>query len=123
MHIKSPTPTIARLVRARRGGTVVVAALACAALISACGSSSSTTSTAAKNLDTHRVAGSIEESILLKRHLHATVTCPEVVPQEKGATFVCTATTGSSKKPATFTKTPFKVTVQSSSGYVTYVGE
>ena len=73
-------------------------------------------------MDTSRVAISIEQSILTKRHLHATVSCPAVVPQEQGRTFVCTATTRSTKAPFTVSKTPFTVTVQNNKGYVTYVG-
>jgi len=42
--------------------------------------------------------------------------CPAAVAQTVGNTFDCIATTGSSK-------TPFVVTVRSSSGYVTYVGK
>jgi hypothetical protein len=128
MHIetytKTPTQSIASVARARRRAIVAVAALACAALMSACGSSSSSTgSTAAKNLDTKRVALSIEESVLAKRNLHATVSCPASVPQEKGKTFVCIATTRSPKKPFAEVKTPFKVTVVANNGYATYVGE
>ena len=95
-------------------------ALACTALISACGSSSFTP--AKTNVETQRVALSIQQSILAKRHLHATVSCPPTVPAEKGRTFVCIATVASAKQPPTFTKTPFTVTVQSNRGYVTYVG-
>jgi hypothetical protein len=122
MHIEPPTPKTARVIRARRGA--IVAALACTALISACGSSSSSNSTAAKtNLDTKRIALSIEQSILSKRHVRATVSCPAVVPQEKGKTFVCIATYNTAKKPSSVVKTPFTVTVQSAQGYVTYVGQ
>src|ERR1700730_18274622 len=102
MHIEPtpPEPTTQRtapVVRARRGAIVGATALACAALISACGSSSSTNSNPQKR-NTARVAASIEGSILTKRHLHATVTCPPEVPQEKGKTFVCVATSQSTKK-------------------------
>ena len=121
MHIK-PTTTIPSSVPARRGA-IVAAALVCAALISACGSSSTTSSTATTNLNTHQVALSIEQSILTKRHLHSTVTCPAVVPQEQGKTFVCVAETHSAKTPSVVTKTPFTVTVQNNRGYVTYVGQ
>jgi hypothetical protein len=120
MHIETPTPTATRIVRARRGITVAVAAAACAALMSACGGSSSSSSTATTNVNTRQVAASIEQSILSKRHLHSTVTCPAAVPQEKGKTFVCIATTHSG---TTVSKTPFKVTVENSKGYVTYIGE
>ena len=122
MHIEPPTPTVARLLQARRGSTLAVAALACTALISACGSSSSTPA-ATTTVDPTKIALAIQESILTKRHIHSTVTCPAGVPQEKGKTFVCTATTTSTKAPHTVSKVPFTVTVQSNAGYVTYVGE
>jgi hypothetical protein len=102
----------------------MIAVLACAALASACGSSSSSsTSTTATNLNTHHVELAIKQSILEKRHLHASVSCPAKVAQEKGTTFVCTATTTTTTKPPVVAKTPFKVTVESNKGYVTYVGE
>jgi hypothetical protein len=122
MHIKSSTPRTVT-VQAGRGAIVAVAALACAALLSACGSSTSTTSTKATNLDTARVARSIEQSVLTERHLVVTVTCPVTVPQETGRTFVCTATGKSKTKPPTAINTPFTVTIQNSKGYVTYKGE
>ena len=124
MHIETPTPTVGRIVRVRRAAIVAGAALACAAAISACGSSSSKSSGSRTNLDTHHVATAIQQSILTERHLKSTVTCPPVVPQEAGRTFVCiaTTTTRSTKKPVTI-KTLFKVTVRNSKGYVTYVGQ
>jgi hypothetical protein len=93
--------------------------------MSACGSSSSssTSSTAASNLNTVRVAGAIQESILKERKLHAKVVCPTTVPQEQGKTFECVATTTSAKAPHTEVKTTFVVTIQNSKGYVTYVGK
>lgn len=123
MHIEPPSPTVARAVRARRGALVTATALACAALLSACGSSSSSTSsTAAKtNLNTAHVAVSIEQSILSERHVHAKVSCPAIVPQKQGKTFVCIATTFKGTKPTG--KTPFAVTVQNDKGYVTYTGK
>jgi len=69
------------------------------------------------DLNTAAVAHSITESILAERHLHATVECPPVVAQTVGKTFDCIATTGDGSK------TPFVVTVRSSSGYVTFVGK
>jgi len=103
-------------------------ALACPALLSACGSSSSsssssTPSTATKTVNSAQVAKSIEESVLRERHLHTVVVCPTAVPAQKGQTFECIATTHSTTKPSTELKTPFVVTVQSSAGYVTYVGK
>jgi hypothetical protein len=121
MHIEPPTPRIARVVRVRRGIVVAVTALACAALMSACGSSSS--STAKTNLNTARIALSIELSILNERHIHAKVVCPAVVPQEKGKTFECTATSHALKPPHAVVTTPFVVTIQTDRGYATYVGK
>jgi hypothetical protein len=131
MHIEppteSPTPRSARRIRAR--GAAVVAALAGAALLSACGSSSSSTSTSGSSpttdLNTARIAKSIEESILKERHIHAKVSCPAVVPQETGKTFTCIATSTSTttkggKATSATVTTPFTVTVQNSRGYVTY---
>jgi hypothetical protein len=107
-----------------RGGTAV-SLLACATFVSACGSSksSSTSTTAKTNLNTARVARSIEESILAQRHRHSTVICPVAVAQEKGKTFECVATVTSATKPPKTTKTPFVVTIQNANGYVTYEGK
>jgi Domain of unknown function (DUF4333) len=113
-----PIPTVARVVGARRATIAAVAALACAVLMSACGSSASKT-----NLDTARVAASIEQSILNQRHIHAKVSCPAVEPQQQGKTFECTATIRSTKRPFAVSTTPFVVTVQNSKGDVTYVGK
>jgi hypothetical protein len=129
MHTKPSIPTpalgirIARAERVRRGAVAALAALAGAALISACGGSSSSSSSAKTNVNTARVAESIEKSVLSERHLHSTVVCPKAVPQEAGRTFECIATTKSTKAPFTVVKTPFVVTVQSSKGYVTYEGK
>src|ERR1700730_10389416 len=123
MHIEPPTSRVARVLRAPRVGTVALSALACAALISACGSSSSSSSTTAKGkLDVAKVALSIEQTILTKRHLHAKVVCPAAVPQEAGRVFECVATTAAVKPPHALVKTPFHVTIQNSKGYVTYEG-
>jgi hypothetical protein len=125
MRIQPMTSRRTRVPRARPTAVLATsAALACAALVSACGSSSSEPA-AKTNLDTKRVAAAIQQSILTKRKLNATVTCPAVEPQEKGKTFTCTAvttTTSKGKTPVT-TKTPFKVTVQNNKGYATYQGE
>ena len=125
MNIQPPTPTstTAPVVRARRGALAAVAALACAALLGACGSSSSSSSGTTATVDVTRVAASIEESILKERHIHATVVCPTAVPQVKGQTFECIATSHSPVKPYAEIKTPFVVTVQTNKGYVTYVGK
>lgn len=108
-------------VRARRGGALIVAAaLAGATLLSACGSSSSSNSTPAGStptptaiLNTNHVALAIKQSILSERHIHAKVTCPKVVPQQKGRNFACLASTGKTKEPVA-------VTQQNDKGYVTY---
>jgi hypothetical protein len=121
MHIESSTPRTVR--PGRRRVVVSVALLACAALMSACGSSSPTSSTTTTSVNTQRVALSIEQSILAKRHLHATVSCPATAPQEVGKTFVCIAASRAAKPPFTITRTPFTVTVQNTRGYVTYVGQ
>jgi Domain of unknown function (DUF4333) len=122
MHIEPTTPSTARVRRGPRGAIVAIGALALAALISACGSSSSKEAPG-KPVDTSRVALSIKDTIREKRHLTSTVACPAAVTAAKGKTFVCTATVRSAKKPYTYKKTPFTVTVQNDRGYVTYVGE
>jgi hypothetical protein len=118
-----PAARVVPAVRLGRGAIAAVAALAGAVLISACGSSSTSSTTGKTNLDTARVAASIEQSVLSQRHLHATVVCPAVVPQQAGKTFECIATTKGTKAPFAVNKTPFIVTVQSNRGYVTYVGK
>lgn len=87
-------------------------------MLSACGSSTTSSSTATPKIDlsTPRVERAIELSILSERHVHAKVVCPKVVPQEKGHNFTCIATVGK-------TTTPFAVTQQNGSGYVTYHAE
>jgi hypothetical protein len=115
MHMKTK-PTVPKNVRRFRAPcTVAIAAIAGTMLISACGSSKSSTTPPKTHLNTNRVALSIEQSILKQRHLHATVTCPAVVPQEPGRNFVCIATTRKG------VKTSFAVT-QSNNGNVTYQG-
>ena len=108
----------------RRATGVALPVLA-AALLSACGSKSepSTSSTAKVNVDTPKVAKSIENTVLEKRHLHVKVLCPALVPAIPHQTFECVATTRSSKPPFTETKTPFVVTIQTARGYVTYEGK
>jgi len=87
--------------------------------MSACGSSSSSSnptpesSTPSAILNTHRIELAIKQSILSERHIHATVTCPSVVPQQKSRNFACIATIGT-------TKTPFAVIQTDNSGHVTY---
>jgi hypothetical protein len=122
---ETPTPRIARVLQVGRGASVAATVLACGALISACGSSkSSTSSTPGKtNLNTARVAHSIEQSILAQRHLKSKVVCPALVVQEQGRTFECVAAIPNAKQPSKVVRTPFVVTVQNSKGYVTYVGK
>jgi hypothetical protein len=113
--------TSGRRASARRGSGAVIAALAAAALISACGSSapsthSTTTSFTPKAiLDVHKIVRSIEASILTQRHIHAKVTCPAAIPQQKGRNFACLATARGSRQ-----RTPVAVTQQNNDGYVTY---
>jgi len=85
--------------------------------LAGCGGSSSspaTTAAAPGTLDTARVARAIEASILGQRHLAATVTCPVVVRQARGANFVCQARTKHG------TTTPFAVVQTDDAGHVTY---
>src|SRR5262249_8932209 len=125
MQIERPTLTFTGpgAVRLRRGASVATTALACAALLSACGGSSSTESASKTNLNTARVAKSIEETLRDKRHVHATVVCPGAVPQETGRTFECVAKITSTTPPHAVTNSPFLVTIQNNRGYVTYVGK
>jgi len=106
---------------ARRGAALAATGLAAATLVSACGSSSTETSNSpsGKKLDVARVQASIEESILLKRHLRSTVTCPASVEQKAGVEFTCYATGTIGKKKTPY-RTPFTVTQVNNSGYVTY---
>jgi hypothetical protein len=73
-----------------------------------------TVATPTKHLDVARVALSIEGALLTQRHLHSKVSCPSVVPLEKGRTFTCTATTEGGHV------TPFRVTEQNDAGSVTF---
>lgn len=127
MHTKSAVPTIARLPRGARRGLLAAGALACVGLISACGSSGSSTAPepapGTHPVNTAQVASSIKQTLLEKRSLHATVTCPASVVAETGKTFVCIAKTHSTAKPSVVVQTPFKVTIQNNRGYVSYVGE
>jgi hypothetical protein len=125
MQIEPAALRITHGVSLPRGAIVATTALACAALMSACGSSKSSggSSAAKTNVDTPKVALSIEQTILAKRHLHSKVVCPGTVPAVPGQTFECIATTIAAKAPHTATKTPFVVTIQTARGYVTYVGK
>lgn len=123
MHMPSRAPRSAFKARASRGSLVVAAALTAATLVSACGSSGSSTGskttqsslTPRRILDMHTVIRSIETSIYTQRHIRAKVTCPKVIPQQKGRNFDCLAV-----PRGTHTKTPVAVTQQNNDGYVTY---
>ena len=117
-----PTVNSPRAIPLRRPAIVAIAALACAALASACGGSSNSTTVSTK-VDTGRIARSIEGTLLEKRKLHAKVVCPEVVPQEVGKKFECTATYHELKAPHAVKTSPFLVTIQTTKGYVTYEGQ
>jgi hypothetical protein len=106
---------------ARRGALLAAVGLASATLVSACGSSTTTSSSGGtgKKLDMARVAAAIEESILLKRHLRSTVTCPSGIEQKAGNDFTCYATGTIGKKKTPY-RTPFQVTQVNNNGYVTY---
>jgi hypothetical protein len=125
MQAQTPGFTADRFARASRWSVAAVAAVASAGLIGACGSSGSstgsTTTTKTVHLNTAHVAVAIKQSILSQRHIHAKVTCPAVIVQEKGKNFVCIATTVNSK--GAVQKTPFAVTQQNDHGYVTYQAE
>src|SRR5438876_12306941 len=126
MQTDLPALRITRGVSPLRGAIVAITALGCAALISACGSSKSGESSgsgAKANVDTARVALSIEQTILAKRKLHSKVTCPAPMPAVPGNTFECIASVIAAKPPHTVSKTPFVVTIQNLRGYVTYVGK
>jgi len=123
MQIEPPVLRITHGVSLVRRALVAIVALACVALVSACGSSKGSSESAKANVDTAKVALSIEQTILTKRHLKATVTCPAPMPAVPGSTFECIATTTAAKAPHTATKTPFLVTIQNARGYVTYVGK
>jgi 7-keto-8-aminopelargonate synthetase-like enzyme len=107
--------------RAARGAVLCVAAAALASSIAACGSSKSSngSSNAKANLDTHKVALAIEQSIRNERHIQAKVVCPTTVPQQAGRTFVCIAATVPAHKRRV-SRTPFEVKVQNDKGFVTY---
>ena len=86
------------------------AALALALALTGCGGSGKP-----KILDTERVERAIELSILQKRKIQATVSCPSGIQREKGKRFRCIAT----YKGGT---TPFLVTQDDDRGAVHYVG-
>lgn len=75
------------------------------------------------NVDTLRTAESIEQTLLAKRGIRAKVVCPAVVPAVPGAKFECIANSLATQPPHAVTRTPFLVTIQSASGYVTFEGK
>jgi Domain of unknown function (DUF4333) len=101
-------------VRVRAWSIGIAAALmAAAGAISGCGGDSGGFDKN-KVLDTERVERAIEASILEKRHLRATVTCPSGIEKKKDVKFHCLATYRSGK-------TTFLVT-EDEKGAVHYVG-
>jgi hypothetical protein len=89
--------------------TPIAAAVALIAL-AGCGGSEKP-----KILDTERIERAIEQSILQKRHIVATVTCPSGTERKKGKKFRCLATYRGGR-------TPFLVTQTDDRGAVRYVG-
>ena len=89
---------------------VVLAAAAAAVALAGCGGSDKP-----KTLDTERVERAIEQSILQKRKLTATVSCPSGIELKKGKKFRCIATYKGGR-------TPFLVTQDDDKGAVHYVG-
>jgi hypothetical protein len=76
--------------------------------LAACGSSTP------KILDTERVERAIEQTVLEKRHLKTTVSCPSGIQQKKGVVFRCVAKFKGGQ-------TPFVVT-EDENGAVHYAG-
>jgi Domain of unknown function (DUF4333) len=90
----------------------IAAALAAVGVVSGCGSDDAKET---KVLDTERIERAIEQSILEKRDLTATVSCPSGTKQKKGVKFRCTATYKGGK-------TVFLVTQDDDKGAVHYIG-
>jgi hypothetical protein len=55
-------------------------------------------------LNTNRVVGAIEASILHQRHLHSRVVCPVNIEQRQGVKFYCQATVGRNHYPVQVTQ-------------------
>jgi hypothetical protein len=66
-------------------------------------------------LKTKRIENSIRASLFAQRRLHAQVSCPSDVLQQKGLTFTCTAKTGSKSYP-------FEVREIDGEGHIHYIG-
>jgi hypothetical protein len=94
-------------VRAPAVGIVAIVLVGAGA--SGCGSSRP------KILDTERVERAIERSVLQKRHLKTTVSCPSGIEQKKGLAFRCIATYKGGR-------TPFLVKEDDAKGSVHYKG-
>ena len=86
----------------------LTAAVVAAAGVAGCGGGNT------KILDTERVERAIEQTVLQKRHLKSTVSCPSGIEQKKGLVFRCIATFKGGQ-------TPFVVT-EDAGGAVHYVG-
>lgn len=84
----------------------VLLLLAAGAAFAGCGTSTS-------KLNTVTVERAIANSILTERHIHATVSCPPRIPQQKGRVFTCTA------RPAVGAY-PVSVTEIDGNGHVRY---
>ena len=92
----------------RLAGTLLVCALL-SVNIAACGSSEPSHTI----LNTEKIERAIEQSSLAQRGVHAQVSCPTGVHQQRGLVFTCTATAGRDR-------TPFVVTEVNGSGQVHY---
>jgi hypothetical protein len=88
----------------------LIAAAAAVLALAGCGGSDKP-----KRLDTERVERAIEQSIVQKRNLQATVSCPSSIELKKGRRFRCIATYKGGR-------TPFLVTQDDDKGAVHYVG-
>jgi hypothetical protein len=97
------------LVGVRAPALGLIAVVATGAALSGCGSSKQ------KILDTERVERAIERSVLQKRRLRTTVSCPPGIEQKKGVVFRCTATYRGGR-------TPFVVKEDDDKGSVHYRG-
>ncbi|MFL5782689.1 MAG: DUF4333 domain-containing protein [Thermoleophilaceae bacterium] len=93
--------------------TLIAAAAAATLALAGCGGSGG--SGQPKLLDTERIERSIENSILQKRKLVASVSCPSGIERKKGKRFRCMATFRGGQ-------TPFLVTERDDRGSVNYVG-
>jgi hypothetical protein len=89
---------------------ILIACAAVALALTGCGGSEKP-----KILDTERVERAIEQSILEKRKIRATVSCPSGIERKKGKKFRCLATYKGGR-------TPFLVTQDDDRGAVHYVG-